>query len=80
LPADREIPGCKRKGRPAQRPKVARANFVLYLDITVIQIIMIIVNVLIIKRTAFSATDVAPYALAQHRIAGLEVKCRVCIS
>jgi len=66
--------GCKRNGRPTQRPVVDRANVVLYLDITATQIIMIIVTVLIIKRTAFSATDIAPYALAQHRIAGLEVK------
>jgi hypothetical protein len=35
---------------------------------------MIIINVLIIKGTAFSATDIASYALAQYRIAGLDVK------
>lgn len=80
MSADREIPGCKRNGTPAQRPEVDRANVVLYLDITATHIIMILINVLIIKRTAFSATDIAPYALAQHRIADLAVEYRVCIS
>jgi len=80
LPADREIPGCKKNGRPTQKPEVYRSNVVLYLDSTATRIIMITVNVLIVKRTAFLATDNAPYALAQHRIAGLEMKYRACIS
>jgi hypothetical protein len=51
---------------------VGRANVVVYLDTTATQIIMIIA----IKRTALSATNIASYGLAQHRIEGLAVEYR----
>jgi len=33
-----------------------------------------------VERTALSATDIAPYAVAQHGLADLEMKHRACIS
>jgi hypothetical protein len=57
-----------------------RANVVLYVEITATNIMVIIMNVLIIKRVALSATGITPCALAQHIIAGLTVNYRVFIT